>query len=165
MIVEYTDNVLTPQQLFDQGYRQVSRKYGEVSRVDITDEELIKLYIKRNHGDKTSGLPCVSLEEQKDFYRRCDSKDFIKHVPEVILRELNRLVNEGIEIEYSRSNPCKSCGGKGYHTQMFGFHQSADFIGDKSVTIPPSIHKIACIKCNLNNKLKIKGVQEHLFKI
>ena len=159
MIKEYTDNVLTPQQLFDQGYRQISRKYGEVARVDITDEELIVLYIKRNYGDKTSGLPCLSLEEQKDYYRRCDSKDLIKHVPEVILRELNRLVNKDTNTQ------CSFCGGKGYHTQMFGFHSKGDFFGDKDIEVPPSIHKIACPKCNLNNKLNIQGVQKHLFEI
>jgi hypothetical protein len=160
MIVEYTDNVLTPQQLFDQGYRQVSRKYGEVARVDITDEELVKLYIKRNYEDKTSGLPCLSLEDQKDYYRRCASKDLIKHVPEVILRELNRLVSEVINKE---DNSCKFCGGKGYHTQMFGFHSKGDFFGDKDIDVPPSIHKIACSKCNLNNKLGISGIQKTIY--
>jgi len=161
MIVEYADNPLTPQQLFDQGYRQTSRKYGGVARVDISDKELIKLYIKKNYGNKDSGLPCLPLEDQKDYYRRCDSNDHIEHVPLVILKELNKLVSEKVEQEINSS--CRFCGGKGYHTQMFGFHQSADFFGDKSVDIPPSIHKIACSKCNLNNKLGIKGIQKTIY--
>lgn len=160
MSKDYTDNPITPQQLFDLGYRQVSRKYGHVSRVDIIDEELIRLYIKRNHGDKISGLPCLPLEEQKDFYRRVDSKDIIKGVPEVILRELNKLVSQFNEADTN----CKFCGGKGYHTQMFGFHSKGDFIGDKDIDIPPSIHKVACSKCNLNNKLNIQGVQKTLWQ-
>jgi hypothetical protein len=69
---------MNPQELYDKGYRIVSRKYRIVSRVDISDEEMIVMFIKENFGDKYSGIPCSSIEQQKDYYRRCISKDTLK---------------------------------------------------------------------------------------
>lgn len=59
---------------------------------------------------------------------------------------------------------CPYCNGKGYYTQMFGRHYSADFIGDKSFTEKPTIKKVACSKCNKNNKLNLEGVLKNKYE-
>jgi hypothetical protein len=84
----------TALELFNQGYRQTSRNYGIVSRVDITDEEMIQKHISDNFGDKESGVPSCDIESQRDFYRRVHSKDTIEDVPISIIKELNRLVRD-----------------------------------------------------------------------
>lgn len=53
---------------------------------------------------------------------------------------------------------CKSCYGKRYYTQIFGFNGYADFEGDKSFKTSPKIYQIACPTCNFHNKRKIKDV-------
>ena len=47
---------------------------------------------------------------------------------------------------------CPSCWGKGFYTQMYGKHYSADFVGDKSYDEKPSIHKIPCSDCKGSGK-------------
>jgi len=58
---------------------------------------------------------------------------------------------------------CTHCDGKGYFTMIYGKHYSADFIGDKSYTKKPTIHLIACPKCNKDNKLKLEGVVKNIY--
>lgn len=65
----------TAQDLFDQGYRTTSRKYRHVSRVDISDDDMMRAFVKENFGHSRSGVAACSLEQQRDFYRRCISKD------------------------------------------------------------------------------------------
>ena len=78
----------TLEYLKSKGYRQVSRKYKMISRIELSDEALIKFFIDRNFGSKKSGLPSCSLEQQKDHYRRCYSEDAIEGVPESIFKHL-----------------------------------------------------------------------------
>lgn len=42
---------------------------------------------------------------------------------------------------------CPHCNGKGYNTQLYGEHYSADFVGDKSYDKAPTIHKNPCKTC------------------
>ena len=53
---------------------------------------------------------------------------------------------------------CKYCYGKRYYTVLYGIHGSEDFGGD-GFDSAPSIHRIACSKCNRNNRRRIKGVK------
>jgi len=70
--------------LFDKGYRVISRNYGHISRVDITEKEMVEFFIKENFGDSKSGVAGSSIESQKDFYRRCISKDKLIVRPYII---------------------------------------------------------------------------------
>lgn len=78
----------TLEYLKSMGYKQTSRRYKSITRVDIPIEDMVKFFINRNFGDTKSGVPSCSLEEQKDHYRRCHSKDNIEAVPESILKHL-----------------------------------------------------------------------------
>ena len=78
----------TIEYLKSKGYKQTSRKFGMVSRVDMSDEALKRFFIKDNFGDTKSGIPSCTLEQQKDQYRRVYSKDSIAGVPEKILKYL-----------------------------------------------------------------------------
>ncbi len=80
----------TATELYAAGYRQTSRALGIVSRVDITDDEMVALFIHQNFGDRWSGVPSCSLEEQRDHYRRCVSRDRIEGVPARVMDELRR---------------------------------------------------------------------------
>ena len=70
------------------GYRQVSRKFRIVARVDMPVKDMKQSFIDENFGDTTSGVPSGTLESQKEQYRRCHSRDTIDNVPEDIMREL-----------------------------------------------------------------------------
>jgi len=78
----------TLEELRNKGYRQISRKYRMVSRVDISTENMVKFFIKDNFGDKNSGVPAGSIESQKEQYRSVHSNDCIEGVPECILKHL-----------------------------------------------------------------------------
>lgn len=80
--------------LYNRGYRMVSRKYREATRVDISDEDMVKMFIKNNFGDADSGVPSGSLESQRNFYRRVYSRDKVTLDNEGEVRELLRLTNE-----------------------------------------------------------------------
>ncbi len=67
------------------GYYQVSRRYGHVSRVDVSRKEMVEFFVKENFGCRVSGVPCLSLWQQEDQYRRCVSEDVITGVPEPIM--------------------------------------------------------------------------------
>lgn len=47
---------------------------------------------------------------------------------------------------------CKYCFGKRFYTVLHGIHSTT---GDEL----PSIHRIACSRCNKNNRRKIKNVR------
>lgn len=81
--------------LYEKGYRITSRAYRIVSRVDISDQEMIEFFIKDNFGDATSGVPSSDLENQKDFYRRVISKDKIEGVDPLIIKYLGDIVSYG----------------------------------------------------------------------
>ena len=71
-----TDNELAiAQKLYAEGYRQVSRKHCLIARVDIPDSDMIQKFIDDNFGNSTSGVPSLSLESQREHYRRVCSKD------------------------------------------------------------------------------------------
>lgn len=55
---------------------------------------------------------------------------------------------------------CPSCWGKKYYTQMHGERGYADFIGDKSFSEAPSIHKYPCSKCNGTGKFPLESKEE-----
>jgi len=68
------------------GYRQVSRKFKSVARVDIPIEEMKQYFIDKNYGHTKSGVPSCTTEIQCDHYRRCVSNDVIDNVPEYIMK-------------------------------------------------------------------------------
>jgi len=59
---------------------------------------------------------------------------------------------------------CKYCYGKRYYTVLYGVHGATDFGGD-GFHDSPRIHKIACSKCNRNNRRKIKGVKANWWSL
>lgn len=83
----------TALELYDVGYRQISRRWCIVARVDMSNEEMVEMFVTKNFGDRDSGLPSLSIESQKDHYRRCYSKDKMA-VPERIMKELRAIVSE-----------------------------------------------------------------------
>jgi len=76
------DPEMAARSLATHGYCQVSRSYRIVARVDIPGWKMVRKFIRENFGDSSSGIPSLSLEEQEDYYRRCESKDVIIEVPE-----------------------------------------------------------------------------------
>ena len=82
--------------LFFEGYRVTSRKFRHLSRVDISDEAMVKMFIKQNYGSTDSGVPSLSLESQRDFYRRVYSKDTIvlPASEEIVLRFIKSFSND-----------------------------------------------------------------------
>jgi hypothetical protein len=70
----------TPEELYDQGYRVISRKFGIVSRVD--------------REDWISWLEKKRLPVDADWYRRCISKDRL----EVPLNYIGLIPNSGHDI-------------------------------------------------------------------
>ena len=74
--------------MIEAGYRQVSRKYSTVSRVDVTIEQMVQFFIDENFGKSDCGVPCMIIPAQEEHYRRCYSKDCIEEVPEDILMHL-----------------------------------------------------------------------------
>lgn len=66
------------------GYRQTSRKFGHVARVNITTKEMRDYFLKMNFGHK-SGEAAGSIESQKEQYRRVYSKDTIESVPQPVM--------------------------------------------------------------------------------
>lgn len=58
------------------GYRQTSRGYGIVARVDLSDKELIEFAIIED---------LVGIESLKDYYRRCHAEDKLESVPEEVM--------------------------------------------------------------------------------
>lgn len=87
----YTDeDKAEAQRLFDMGYRVVSRAFRIISRVDMSDYEMMEFFVKKNFGDRTSGLPCLPIEQQKDQYRRVYSEDK-KVVRGVIMKLMKQL--------------------------------------------------------------------------
>lgn len=57
---------------------------------------------------------------------------------------------------------CKYCYGKRYYTVLYGIHVASDFeMGEKVFEETLRIHKIACSKCNKNNRRKIKGIKSN----
>lgn len=69
----------TAEELKAQGYKQTSRAYGIVARVDISDDELIAWARKE--------LPGM-IESIAEHYRRCWSNDEIEGVPDEVLKQL-----------------------------------------------------------------------------
>jgi alpha-D-ribose 1-methylphosphonate 5-triphosphate synthase subunit PhnI len=68
------------------GYRQVSRKFCMVARVDCREPELRRRL--RAHQIDTGDRPIT--ESDKDFYRRCISDDLYYDVPEEVMMHLRR---------------------------------------------------------------------------
>ena len=55
---------------------------------------------------------------------------------------------------------CSYCWNKRYYTVLYGIHTASDWeMGESGHEEYPIIHKIACSKCNKNNKRRIKGVK------
>ena len=55
---------------------------------------------------------------------------------------------------------CKYCYGKRYYTVLYGIHGASDWeMRERGFDEAPSIHRIACSRCNRNNRRKIKGVK------
>lgn len=76
---------------FNRGYRVTSRKFCIISRVDMSDEEMVNFFIKRNFGDRTSGVPCADIESQRDQYRRVHSHDKIEGVHHLVCEKIRSL--------------------------------------------------------------------------
>lgn len=81
----------TAKQLHVLGYRQVSRKFGIVSRVDISLEAMKDLFIRKNYGRSDCGVPSCPVEQQENYYRRACSEDTIEGVPDNVMKELRDL--------------------------------------------------------------------------
>jgi len=71
--------------MLERGYCQVSRAFGHVARVDVSDDVMVQRFVRGNFGRADSGVPSCSLESQRDHYRRCVSEDVITGVPEPIM--------------------------------------------------------------------------------
>ncbi len=67
------------------GYRQVSNGFRRLARVDITEDELKNLLKKAYLWPDTSRYDSNPGGWQ-DHYRRCDTKDVIRDVPEEIMK-------------------------------------------------------------------------------
>lgn len=72
------------------GYRQISRSYRHVARVDLSDEEFLR-WAKREDFVR----PEFRLESLKDYYRRCEAKDEARFegVPEEVMSQLRKYGN------------------------------------------------------------------------
>ena len=79
------------QKLYDQGYRQISRKFGIVSRVDIPHADMLRFFEQQGYGGTSCGVASLSMEDQRNHYRRRHSKDQIEGVSYQVLRELRRI--------------------------------------------------------------------------
>lgn len=79
------------------GYCQVSRRFGHVSRVDVTDEELLVRI-----GECVGSTVPRTAESWYDFYRRCMSRDVITDVPEPIMYMIR---NPGKKFVYRPPGP------------------------------------------------------------
>lgn len=77
----------TAQELISQGYRRVSNKYRDVSRIDRPDWEYV-LAERHAPWNPREGLEWVRAIDSADFYRRCETKDEIKGVPEDVFRQI-----------------------------------------------------------------------------
>ena len=71
------------------GYKQTSHKYRLVATVDVSNEDLRLFFIEDNFGDANSSVPSLSLEEQRDFYRRVYASHW--EVSEPVMRELRNM--------------------------------------------------------------------------
>ncbi|MGR3292521.1 MAG: hypothetical protein ACUZ9M_00730 [Candidatus Scalindua sp.] len=71
--------------LWNDGYRQTSRKFCQIARVAISTKTMVDWFIKDNFGDANSGVPSLPISQQADHYRRVYSKDVIEDVPEKIM--------------------------------------------------------------------------------
>lgn len=71
------------------GYKQTSRMYSHIARVDLSDEELRRFFISLNFGDATSGIPSLPLEAQKDHYRRVYASHWV--MPKEVMEGLRGL--------------------------------------------------------------------------
>jgi len=70
---------LASKRMLARGYCQVSRRFGQVSRVDVSDEGLLVRvgeHCRGSNRDATSWY---------DYYRRCLSEDVITDVPESVM--------------------------------------------------------------------------------
>jgi len=81
------------------GYRQISRRFGIIARVDIPEEVMVELFISKSLAvggtrDKPCGVACCNLKDQRDYYRRCISKDVIENVPEQVMSYLRKITNQ-----------------------------------------------------------------------
>ena len=79
------------QALYDDGYRQVSRRHCLIARVDVSDTVMMMFFIKENFGDADSGVPSLPVEKQREHYRRVHSQDRLSGVPEPVLARLRRM--------------------------------------------------------------------------
>ena len=60
---------------------------------------------------------------------------------------------------------CRYCWGKRFYTVLYGIHGSSDHeMHEEGFTELPTIHKVACSRCNAGNKRKIKGVRAYWWK-
>lgn len=57
----------------------------------------------------------------------------------------------------ARGKKCETCNNKGYYTQLYGFNGGRDY------EELPSIHWVACPKCNWKNEKKIENVQADIY--
>lgn len=57
---------------------------------------------------------------------------------------------------------CKYCYDKHYYSVIVGIHGAKDF-GNDGFDLFPSIHYIACSKCNRSNRRGLTGIQKNLY--
>jgi hypothetical protein len=75
-----------PGRLWAHGYRQISRAHGIVARVDVTDEEMLAYFLKESPWG--GGVPALPIEQQREHYRRCVSRDRIEGCPDRVMGRL-----------------------------------------------------------------------------
>jgi len=73
------------ERLVSRGYRQVSRRFGHVARVDVSRGTMIEGFVRENFGHRHSGVPSLSVMDQEDHYRRCVTTDVITGVPDSVM--------------------------------------------------------------------------------
>ena len=79
-------------QLYKRGYRQVSRRYGIVSRVDRKDWREV---MAATHVNGMCWVKMLGDESAASYYRACISKDTIEGLDDATMNALRKLVNEG----------------------------------------------------------------------
>ena len=77
----------TVDELFEKGYRQVSRRYRRLARVDVDD---VREFFENNGYANIASLPYPDREDQ---YRRCYSRDIIE-VPEEEMSKVRSLTSQ-----------------------------------------------------------------------
>ena len=90
MKIEKLYNGESAGKLYDMGYRQISRKYKTVARVDVSFLEMLKR-CGEEEALKGKRLSIQRIECIKDYYRRCLSEDRIKNLPDNVIKKINQM--------------------------------------------------------------------------